>query len=263
MGSVSVSSLAPSPCKGKRGAGSPLKVLTPPSRSPSPRPRKTLVRSSLAYDVGDGQSPCTPGGLVEPVVSGGTGVFLGGRYSKQEVITFGGISESSATGIRSSARIRAQPNADAQVMEWAQHKAYARDPGYNSGNIISPKFTIASIPTEVVIARASKLGVSLGKSPEQINSSVEFIKDLDLNRALTILERSSGHDLGEKDDMGSLVLQEAIVLSEDLQLEENKALEDHKDLTPRPVKTTRVGKKAAKNTSVVRRSDRLKTKKIK
>jgi hypothetical protein len=43
----------------------------------------------------------------------GTGVFLGGRYSREEVIKYGGISEHVAKSVRSSERIRAQSNADA------------------------------------------------------------------------------------------------------------------------------------------------------
>jgi hypothetical protein len=43
----------------------------------------------------------------------GTGVFLGGRYSKQKVIDYGGIPEATVLGVRTSERIKAQPNADA------------------------------------------------------------------------------------------------------------------------------------------------------
>jgi hypothetical protein len=35
----------------------------------------------------------------------GTGVFLGGRYSEKEVISYGGISEKSQLGVRSSNQI--------------------------------------------------------------------------------------------------------------------------------------------------------------
>jgi hypothetical protein len=63
--------------------------------------------------------------LKEPIkpADHGTGLFFGGRYSKEEVIKFGGISENVAKGMRSSDRIRAQPNADATQIERAQERA--------------------------------------------------------------------------------------------------------------------------------------------
>jgi hypothetical protein len=118
-----------------------------------------------------------------------TGVFLGGRYSKEEVIKYGGISENVAKGMRSSDRIWAQPNAHATQMERAQERAALMDFGNLKGTNLIPHFTLASIPNDVVIARASKLGVSLGKSPSQIESSVASIKNLDLERSLVMLKR--------------------------------------------------------------------------
>jgi hypothetical protein len=60
----------------------------------------------------------------------GTGAFLGGKYFVNDVIAFGGISEVEARGIRSSNRIRDQPNADFTQMERAQQQASARDPSF-------------------------------------------------------------------------------------------------------------------------------------
>jgi hypothetical protein len=109
----------------------------------------------------------------------GTGVFLGGRYLIDDVIKFGGISEKSVVGVRSSDRIRAQPNADVSQLERAQERAQIRDYGISSGTKLISKFNLASLPNEIVVARASKLGVSLGVSPSQVDSSIATIKDLD------------------------------------------------------------------------------------
>jgi hypothetical protein len=46
-------------------------------------------------------------------------VFLGVRYSKEEGIVYGGISKAVGMGLRSSERIRAQPNSDASQLECA------------------------------------------------------------------------------------------------------------------------------------------------
>ncbi|KAM0837823.1 hypothetical protein ACQ4PT_061373 [Festuca glaucescens] len=56
----------------------------------------------------------------------GTGVFLGGRLSNDEVVDFGGISPP-VKGARSSGRIRLQENADDTQMERAQKLAKAKD----------------------------------------------------------------------------------------------------------------------------------------
>ena len=56
-----------------------------------------------------------------------TGVFLGGRYAADEVIAYGGIPEAFAKGVRSSARLRAQDNADDTQLERAQ-KRLRREP---------------------------------------------------------------------------------------------------------------------------------------
>jgi hypothetical protein len=118
----------------------------------------------------------------------GTGVFLGGRYSTDDVIKFGGISEKSAVGVRPSDRIRAQPNADVSQLQRAQERAQIRDYGISSGTKLISKFNLASLPNEIIVARASKLGVSLGVTPSQVDSSIVSIKDLDLERTLTMLK---------------------------------------------------------------------------
>ena len=140
------------------------------------------------------RSPRTPTSL------GGTGVFLRERYSKEEVIKYGGTPEAEAMVIRSSGRLKAQHNADATAMERAHQLAYSRDPGSNKGTFISPKFMLASILNDVVVARASKLGVCLGKSHDQVVNSVHLIKELDYNRSLTILNQDNKKCVTDSDD---------------------------------------------------------------
>jgi hypothetical protein len=121
-------------------------------------------------------SPKTP--IRSSTLSEGTGVFLGGRILQFEVIAYGGIFAKAALGVRSSERIRAQPNADATQLERAKQVALAWDSPLVSGTKSITKFSIASIPNDVVVARASRLGVLLGESPSQIVSSVNLIKIL-------------------------------------------------------------------------------------
>ena len=192
--------------------------------------------------------------------SEGTGVFLGGRYSRAKVIEFGGLSEEVALGIRSSARIRAQPNADATQMDRAKLRAKEKDFDYSGTDLIH-EFTIASLSNDEVVARATKLGVSLGKSPSQIENSVDLLKDVDLNRTLIMLKKKDALLSTIDNDAESLVLNQAISLAGDLLDEEAIAAADHKD-PPVKVKDARFSrvrkKKVVGDVSTVRRSARLK-----
>jgi hypothetical protein len=115
----------------------------------------------------------------------GTGAFLGSRYSQAEVAAFGGVN---VAGIRSSERIRSQPNAEASQMERAQKIAMQRDQAMDPGNNRFSRFTVASFSNESILAKASKLGVSLGSSPSQILESVNTLKEVDLQRTLVMLK---------------------------------------------------------------------------
>jgi hypothetical protein len=90
-------------------------------------------------------------------MAGGTGVFLGGRYSNEELISFGGIPNSNAS-IRSSERIRAQYNADDTQMERAMHLAEAKNFGSFQGTNAHSKFFLHFISHDDIVARTLKLG---------------------------------------------------------------------------------------------------------
>jgi hypothetical protein len=191
----------------------------------------------------------------------GTGVFLGGRYSEKEVISFGGISEDSQRGVRSSNRIRDQPNADATQMERAQQQASARDPSSFSGKKHLNKFTLASFSDDVVVRRAAALGVSLGRTNSQVLQSVQLLKETDIQRNLFILKRKDEKLDDIVDDHCSLLLENATKLSQDLLEEELLETETHKEITVPLKKPTRKYKKKVKEViTTCRRSTRLKNK---
>jgi hypothetical protein len=88
--------------------------------------------------------------------------------------------------IRSSERIRAQLNANATQLERAMKIADNRYLGNHEGTINASCFLIASFDNGLIHSRAAKLGVSLGSSTSEIDSSIGLIKDLDLNRTMTM-----------------------------------------------------------------------------
>jgi hypothetical protein len=179
-----------------------------------------------------------------------------------EVIKFGGISEKSAVGVRSSERIRSQPNADLSQMERAQERAQIRDYGATSGTGLISKFNLASIPNEVLAARASKLGISLGTSPNQIDSSIASIKNLDLERTLIMLKRKESSLKEQDEGDSSFVINEATSLCEDL-IESvpdvSHSLKGELSRGGRAKTLARKSKKKGMNTIGVRRDSRLKS----
>jgi hypothetical protein len=175
------------------------------------------------------------------------------------MVAFGGVP---LGGICSSERIHAQPNAEATQLEKAQKIAQQRDQAMAKGTDLISKFSIASIPNEVVIARASKLGISLGDSPTQVSSSIKSIKEVDLQRTLVMLQRNEEKVKKGESTISNLVLEKAIELSADLEEEEQQGSEGHKDLTLPVPKQKCAYKRKTTEVSVARRTNtRLKLKK--
>lgn len=183
-------------------------------------------------------------------------MFLGGRYSLADVIEYGGIPEAAAL-VRSSDCVRGQPNADTTAMERAQQLALARDVDFGSGNSRAHHFSIASIPNEVVIDRADKLGVSLGLSPTEISTSISHIKDVDLQRTLTILQKLDDVENHHLSTDSSLVLHKATYLSTDLVEEEHKGSLGDADFLPKLSTHKKGFHTKVEEVKVVRRSARL------
>jgi hypothetical protein len=96
------------------------------------------------------------------------------------VVAFGGIPDPTVMAPRSNERVRAQPNADATQLERAvsltSKKNVVISPGTNLKS--KSKLSLLSIPDEVIIERASKLGVYLGDCSDKRLKSVSIIKNL-------------------------------------------------------------------------------------
>ncbi|KAM0898528.1 hypothetical protein ACQ4PT_021859 [Festuca glaucescens] len=190
----------------------------------------------------------------------GTGVFLGGRYSEADLIAYGGIPELKSSRVRSSSRIHDQPNSDATQLARAQQRVQARDINITRGNSSSPKFTalsIASIPSGVVVSRAVSLGVSLGSSPGKVASSVNMIKEIDLQRTLIMLKKKEEDVIECSESESNLAIQEATSLCDDLDMEEQRGSVNHKDSTISKPKGSRARKNKQVDFFPVQKSARL------
>ena len=97
------------------------------------------------------------------VAAGGSGAA---SPTAEDIIAYGGIADPRMLGIRSSDRLKAQPHADATQLEKARLLAEHRDNLWAQGT--APLRSFLDLPNEVILSRASKLGVSLGLSPSEI-----------------------------------------------------------------------------------------------
>ena len=91
-------------------------MATASSTCPSPVLTQEVSLSGVRMsdrggDVYTSVSPSTPPGMTAR------------RPSEAEIFAFGGIPDASLVGLRSSDRIRNQPNADSSIMERAMHRA--------------------------------------------------------------------------------------------------------------------------------------------
>jgi hypothetical protein len=132
--------------------------------------------------------------LNEPVeVTNDMHMLVPKKPSVEEVIAFGGIPRPTATEVRISERIGAQSDADLTQMERAMKKTQMRN-SINSGNHV-PKFSIISIPDSEIEKRAKCMGISLGKSFDEVASSINGIKNCEGERTLLILQKNADEKL--------------------------------------------------------------------
>jgi hypothetical protein len=109
-------------------------------------------------------------------------------FSTEEVIAFGSIKSQEAKGVRSSGRLRAQPNADATQLEKSMMLAQRRNESYAQGT--SQPHSLLNFTDERIIHNATILGISMGTLVTEQISAVHKIKDNELQRTLTILKNN-------------------------------------------------------------------------
>ena len=137
--------------------------------------------------------------------------------------------------MRSSARLKAQPNADMPLLERAVELAYKRNLDIPKGTP-NLKLSILSFSDSEIRNRADRLGISLGKYKGQIDSSISVIRNVEYERNIIFLKNSLPPRDNDKDS--NLVMRRASNLCEDL-VEEIDTTEGHADLHVERVTTDR------------------------
>jgi hypothetical protein len=184
----------------------------------------------------------------------------GDMFSMDKLIEFGGISDFRTSGLRSSGRIRAQANADATQMERAMMIAQRRDEFLAQGKGLTPKFSILNLSDSEILARAEKLGVSLGSDENSNMASVKQIKEIELNRTLTMLEKINTV-VEQENDPHNMLVSKMSELCEDIMPDEVSSDVVHPVVRGIESKQTQKRTRKNYNGTAVRRSTRVKTKK--
>jgi hypothetical protein len=175
-----------------------------------------------------------------------------------EVIAFGGVKSQTAKGIRSSGRLRAQPNADATQLEKAMLLAQRRNESFAQG--ISQPHSLLNFSDAQIIHNATVLGVSMGSSlSDQINAA-HIIKENEFQRTLTILKKNESRLEKSGEHLPCLTVSHASELVGDL--DDDDFPLDAELLCASPVtnKTKRNKKKRSYDKTKVRRSNRIRNK---
>jgi hypothetical protein len=182
------------------------------------------------------------------------------QYTTEQVVAFGGIQDEALRGVRSSGRLRAQPNADVTQMERAMLIAKKRGETPVIGKSPSKLTSIISFADDHIVQSAVSLGVSLGNSHLECIKSVRLIKDVELQRTLTML-KNSDYVEGSRDTAACLAVTRASVLCDDL--EEDEHLDDDSHVPVVITKEKKIRKKKIYDNNNVRRSKRVRVKNTK
>jgi hypothetical protein len=195
---------------------------------------------------------------VSPVTKGRSTTTVD-SFSREEVVAFGGIQDPAVMSPRSSERVWAQSNADATQMERDVSLTNKKNVMISLGTNLKfqSKLSLLSLSDDVIIHRASKLGVSLGDSNDRRIESVNIIKNLEMDRRVVFLKNNLDSTSDSIDN--SMVISRASNLCGDLSDEADKHMEENLDIPLIGLRAKKGKTKKGKDIKVsVRRSTRLK-----
>jgi hypothetical protein len=181
-------------------------------------------------------------------------------YTKEQIVAFGGIQEEASRDVRSSGRLRTQPNADMTQMERAMMIAKKRAETPVIGMSTSKLNSISSFSEEHIIENARSLGVSLGVSTSDCIKSAKLIKDFELQRSLTMLKCNDQSEKNQANDILCLAVSRASDLCNDLEDEENLVSDVDVQIPQVVSREKKQRKRKSYDKKNVRRSNRVRVK---
>jgi hypothetical protein len=182
------------------------------------------------------------------------------QYTTEQIVAFGGIQEEARRDVRSSGRLRTQPNADMTQMERAMSIVKKRAETPVIGMSTSKPTSISSFSEDQIIENAKSLGVSLGISHSDCVKSAKIIKDYELNRSLTMLKSNDQADKKLENASLCLAVSRASDLCDDLETEENLLSDVDVQIPQVLTKERKQRKKRSFDNKNIRRSNRIRIK---
>jgi hypothetical protein len=165
--------------------------------------------------------------LLSPCQASAAVVTTGLREpSMEDVIAFGGIPCADKTEVRSSSRLREQPDADDTLMARAMKITQQRHDVYSAGIPSPPKFSFTSLSHSDIVVRASSIGVSLGKTLDETIKTVTLLKSTEEERMLNILKKNIDENMKEDAGPSTLLVSNMSSLCEDLMEDEVDGFSD-------------------------------------
>ena len=184
--------------------------------------------------------------------AGHTAMGMYVRPSEEDILAFGGMRE---VVVRSSQRLREQPNAELPQLDRAMDLTSRKVYGSPSGTPAHAKLSLCSLSHSEVKRRSLKLGILLGNTNEQVDNSISTIMEVERERGVIFLKNSLPSKNVETES--SLALKKAINICEDLVDEEVEVSDDHADLNETLASIRGKGKKKTLSKRAIRRGVRL------
>ena len=120
-------------------------------------------------------------------------------------------------GVRSSGRLRAQPNSDVPLLERAMMLAEKRAEMPAIGTSASKPNSFIDFSDNHIIDSAISLGVSLGQSHSECIKAAALLKDVEAQRILTMLKGTDQLEGKNGNNTSCLVVSRASDLCDDLE----------------------------------------------
>ena len=234
-------------------------------------------RRQVAFASPLADSVPSPGHGDRVDVQGVTGGRSPDKFSREEVILFGGIPDQASEGRRLSCRLQGHLEVDDMQQRCAVRAAKLPDVQVTTGMSVNTSNTILHFSNDEIVDKANQLGISLGSNEGEVSNSVNNLLDLEAERALELIRNLAAvkpMNDSEIDALGVRMLDKfcddlAPPLQEPEEEDENVGVEV--DRSPGAGSVDRVGMRTSPKrkwkrkiypSSTVRRSARIRTAKI-
>jgi hypothetical protein len=185
-------------------------------------------------------------------------------YTQEQIIAFGGIKEEKMRGVRSSGRLRAQPNSDVPLLERAMMLAEKRAEMPAIGTSASKPNSFIDFSDNHIIDSAISLGVSLGQSHSECIKAAALLKDVEAQRILTMLKGTDQLEGKNGNNTSCLVVSRASDLCDDLEGDDDFLCDEDEVVVPPTInKERKTRKKRSYDKKNIRKSNRIRIKSTK